>query len=153
MIICYKHFHTDASVVTANLSSSISVVDGYNITLSCTSSGSPPDKFTWMKDGDSVVLQSTNITAVEHTNTIAVFNINYTITDFSISDSGTYTCNVTNPIGSNSTTITVNLRKLFCVVTDHFVHIYSSTKGFVLDTLINTHRCVGLSMVISQMPR
>ena len=104
-------------MITANSSSSISVVDGYNITLSCTSSGSPPDTFTWMKDGDPTVLQSTNITAVNHTSTSAVFSINYTISNFSISDNGTYTCTVTNPIGSNSTTITVNLRKLLCVVT------------------------------------
>ena len=73
--------------------------------------------FTWMKDGDPTVLQSTDITLVEHTSTSAVFRIDYTISNFSISDSGTYTCTVTNPIGSNSTTITVNLRKLLCVVT------------------------------------
>ena len=99
-------------MITANSSSSISVVDGYNITLSCTSSGSPPDTFTWMKDGDPVKLQSTAITPVEHTNTSAVFNINYTITDFSISDVGTYTCTVTNPIGSDTYSLIVNLRKL-----------------------------------------
>ena len=109
-------------MVTANSSSSISVVDGYNIILSCTSSNSPPDTFTWMKDDDPTVLPSTDVTPVEHTNTIAVFNINYTITDFSISDSGTYTCTVTNPIGSDSTTITVNLRKLLCIVT--MLHAY-----------------------------
>ena len=104
-------------MITANSSSSISVVDGYNITLSCTSSGSPPDTFTWMKDGDPTVLQSTDIITVTHTSTSAVFSIDYTISSFSINDSGTYTCTVTNPIGSNSTTITVNLRKLLCVVT------------------------------------
>ena len=103
-------------MVTANSSSSISVVDGYNITLSCTSSGSPPDTFTWMKDGDPTVLQPTDIITVTHTSTSAVFSINYTISNFTIGDSGTYTCTVTNPIGSNSTTITVYLRKLLCVV-------------------------------------
>ena len=104
-------------MVTANSSSSISVVDGYNITLSCTSSGSPPDTFTWMRDGDPTVLQSTDITLVEHTNVRAIFNINYTITDFSISDSGTYTCTVTNPIGSDNYSLTVNLCKLLNIVT------------------------------------
>ena len=103
-------------MVTANLSSSISVVDGYNITLSCTSSGSPPDTFAWMKDG-ILVTQSSDITTVMHTSSSAVFSINYTISNFNISDKGTYTCVVTNPIGSNSTTITVNLRKLLYVVT------------------------------------
>ena len=109
-------------MVTANSSSSISIVDGYNITLSCTSSGSPPDTFTWMKEGDPTVLQSTDIITVTHTSTIAVFSINYAISNFNISDSGTYTCTVTNPIGSNSTTITVNLRKLLCIVT--MLHVY-----------------------------
>ena len=108
-------------MITANSSSSISVVDGYNITLSCTSSGSPPDTFTWMKDGDPTVLQSTDIITVTHTSTSAVFSINYTISNFSISDNGTYICNMTNPIGSNSTNITVNLRKLFCVVTIQWI--------------------------------
>ena len=102
-------------MITANSSSSISVVDGYNITLSCTSSGSPPDTFTWMKDGDPTVLQSADIIAVDSTN--AVFSIDYTISNFNISDVGTYTCTVTNPIGINNNTITVNLRKLLHVVT------------------------------------
>ena len=104
-------------MVTANSSSSLSVVDGYNITLSCTSSGSPPDTFTWMKDGDPTVLQATDVIIITHTSTSAVFSINYTISNFTIGDNGTYTCTVTNPTGSNNTTITVNLRKLLCVVT------------------------------------
>ena len=104
-------------MITANSSPSISVVDGYNITLSCTSSGSPPDTFTWRKDDDQTVLQPTDIITVAHSSTNALFSINFTISNFSISDSGTYTCSVANPIGSNSTTITVSLRKLLlCVV-------------------------------------
>ena len=104
-------------MITANSSSSISVVDGYNITLSCTSSGSPPDTFTWMKDGDTTVLQSTSMTAVEHTNTGSVFSSNYTINVLSISDNGTYTCTVTNPIGSDDYSFTVNICKLCYIIT------------------------------------
>ena len=37
----------------------------------------------------------------------AVFRANYSNANVSISDSGTYTCNITNPIGSDSATITV----------------------------------------------
>ena len=70
-----------------------------------------------MKDGDPTVLQSTEVITVTHTNTSAVFSINYTIRNFSISDSGTYTCTVTNPIGSDTYSLTVNLRKLLYVVT------------------------------------
>ena len=67
-------------MITANLSSSISVVDGYNITLSCTSSGSPPDTFTWMKDG-ILVTQSSDIATVTHTSSSAVFRIDFTISN------------------------------------------------------------------------
>ena len=85
--------------------SNITTLVGSSITLSCTSRGSPPDTFTWMKDGVPIT-QSTSITTVTYTNTDAVFHANYTIDNTTISDSGTYTCTVTNPIGSDSETIT-----------------------------------------------
>ena len=91
-------------------SSTVEVALEFNITLTCTSSGSPPDTFTWMKDGVPVT-QSTDITAVDYTSTSAVFSSSYTISNVSISDSGTYTCTVTNPIGSDNDTFTVNIRK------------------------------------------
>ena len=98
-------------------SSSLSAVDiilGSNIILTCTSSGSPPDKFTWMKDGVPVT-HSTDITTVTYTNTMAVFSSSYTISNVSISDNGTYTCIVTNPIGSDHYNFTVTIRKLLYV--------------------------------------
>ena len=87
------------------------IVLGPSMTLTCTSSGSPPDTFTWMKDGVPVT-QSTYITTVTYTNTMAVFSSSYTISNVSVSDNGTYTCTVTNPIGSDNNTFTVNIRKL-----------------------------------------
>ena len=96
-------------------SSSLAAADivlGSNITLTCTSSGSPPDTFTWMKDGVPVI-QSTDITTVTYTNTVAVFSSSYTISNVSVSDNGTYTCTVTNPIGSDNRNITIYFRKLF----------------------------------------
>ena len=86
--------------------SNVTVVVGSLLTLSCTSRGSPPDKFTWRKDGGPIV-QSTNITNVTHTSTSAVFRANYFINSVTTSDSGTYTCIVTNPIGSDNLNITV----------------------------------------------
>ena len=59
-----------------------------------------------MKDGVPVT-QSTNIIPVNHTPTSAVFSTTYTISNLNISDNGTYTCTVSNPIGSDSRNITV----------------------------------------------
>ena len=84
---------------------------GSSLTLSCTSRGSPPDTFTWRKDNDPTVLQFTSITAVDYTSTSAVFRANYSIDSVTTSDSGTYTCTVTNSIGSDSTIITVVVSK------------------------------------------
>ena len=94
-------------------SSSLAAVDivlGSSITLNCTSSGSPPDTFTWMKDGVPVT-QSTDITTVTYTNTMAVFSSSYTISNVSVSDNGTYTCTVTNPIGSDNNNFIICIRK------------------------------------------
>lgn len=76
-----------------------------SLTLNCTSRGSPPDTFTWMKD-DSVLSDST-VTAVDHTSTNAVFSASYTIDRVTTNDSALYTCIVTNPLGTNSTSIVV----------------------------------------------
>ena len=93
-------------------SSTVAVTIGSSLTLSCTSRGSPPDTFTWRKDNDPTVLQSTSITAVNYTSTSAVFRADYFINSVITSDNGTYTCTVTNPIGSDSTIITVVVGKL-----------------------------------------
>ena len=121
LIICYRYFYTVAPEITAMSSpSSLSAVDivlGSNITLTCTSSGSPPDTFTWMimKDG-VLVTQSTDITTMTYTSTTAVFSSSYTISNVSISDNGTYTCTVTNPIGTDNNSFTINIRKLLYVL-------------------------------------
>ena len=91
-------------VITKCSLSTMDVVIGSPLTLTCTSAGSPPDTFIWMKDG-FLISHSTNFSAVNYTNTTAVFSTNYTISYFSTSDIGTYTCTVSNPIGSDSKTI------------------------------------------------
>ena len=88
-------------------SSTVTVAVGSSHTLSCTSQGSPPDTFIWRKDNDPTVLQSTAITAVNYNSTSAVFRADYSIDNVTASDGGTYTCTVTNPIGSSSATIVV----------------------------------------------
>ena len=86
-------------------SSTVTVPTGSSLTLNCTSRGSPPDIFTWRKDSGSI-LQSITI-QVTYTSTSAVFCADYSIHSVTTSDSGTYTCTVTNPFGSDSATITV----------------------------------------------
>ena len=78
-----------------------------NVTLSCISRRSPPDTFTWQKDGNPTVLQSTSITAIEHTDTSAVFRADYVIDVVMLSNNGTYRCTVANPIGSYNESITI----------------------------------------------
>jgi len=87
-------------------SSHLTVVVGDSLTLSCTSRGSPPDTFTWMKDG-TVIDPQPNVVTLAHDSTIANFQTNYTISNVITSDSGTYTCTATNPIGSDTENINI----------------------------------------------
>ena len=97
--------YTAAPMIDTPSSSTITVNVGDPLTLSCASRGSPPDTFTWRKD-NGPVLQSTT-TPVTYNDNSAVFRANYSIGSVTISDSGTYTCDVTNPIGTASAVITV----------------------------------------------
>ena len=96
-----------APVIDPMPPSTMTVGIGDPLMLSCTSRGSPPDTFTWKKD-NGPVLQSTT-TPVTYTSTSAVFRADYSIASVTTSDSGTYTCNVTNPIGNDIATITVKV--------------------------------------------
>jgi len=87
-------------------SSFVTAVVGNSLTLSCTSQGSPPDTFTWMKDGTPAPLTPT-LSTINPTN--AEFQTNYTISNVATSDSGNYTCTVTNPIGTHNLTIFVSV--------------------------------------------
>ena len=106
--ICNSLSCVAAPVIDTPLSQNILIPLNTYLILSCTSRGSPPDTFTWMKDGGSV-LQSTSITTVAHNAEHAVFRADYSIGRAATSDNGTYTCTVTNPIGSDSETITVTV--------------------------------------------
>ena len=99
--------YTAAPLIDPPSVSTVNINVGDPLTLSCTSRGSPPDTFTWRKDNDPTVLQSTSITVVNYTSTNAVFHANYFIDRVTTSDRGIYTCTITNPIGSDSATIIV----------------------------------------------
>ena len=103
-------------------SSTVTVAVGSPFILTCTSRGSPPDTFSWRKDSGPII-QSTSISTVEHTSATAVFRADYYINSVTLDDSGTYICTVTNPIGSDSETITVG------VYTGKYLSIHASCKG------------------------
>ena len=102
--------YTATPVINPMPPNTMTVNVGDPLMLSCTSRGSPPDTFTWRKDS-GLVLQSTTNQMTYNTNS-AVFRADYSIASVTTSDSGTYTCTVTNPIGSDTATITV-ASKLF----------------------------------------
>ena len=108
LIAALLSFYTAPPIIDTPSSNNLTVdVGTTNVTLSCISRGSPPDTFTWQKDGDLTVLQSTSITTVEHTETAAVFRADYVIDVIMLSNNGTYTCNVVNPIGSDTESIII----------------------------------------------
>ena len=110
--------YTAAPVIDPVPSNSITFNVGDPLTLSCTSQGSPPDTFTWRKD-NGPVLQSTT-TPVTYNNNSAVFRADYSIDSVTTNDNGTYKCTVTNPIGSDSATITV------IVISKLLIYVYCS---------------------------
>ena len=129
-------------------SSTVIVVVGDSLTLSCTSQGSPPDTFTWMKDGTPVPLTPALIT-VTHNITAAIFRSDYTISNVTTSDMGTYTCTVTNPIGSDSSTISLTGKHMYIYsetlkIQMHLIVLHSSF------TVSSTDMCYSLSLNYTQ---
>ena len=119
-IITYN-FYFFTIVAAPVITTTLSTVYGANdvpLTLSCTSEGSPPDIFTWMKDG-VIIAQYTSAAAVDYTRTTAIFRSEYTINRFSANDVGVYSCTVKNPIGNDTHNITVGddteISQLICV--------------------------------------
>ena len=110
--------YTAAPVIDTPSSSTVTVNVGYSLSLSCISRNSPPETFTWRKD-NGPVLQSTTTTVNYNVNS-AVFRADYSIDNVTTSDNGTYTCNVTNAIGSDIATITV------AVISKFLMHLHHS---------------------------
>ena len=103
----HSSHYTVAPMIDTPSSLPVTVNVGDPLVLSCTSRRSPPDRFTWRKD-NGPVLESTT-TEVTYNLNSAVFRSNYSKNMATIGDNGTYTCTVTNPIGSDSATITVTV--------------------------------------------
>ena len=91
----------------------IKEVFGKSLSLTCTSDGSPPDTFTWMKDGKPIQ-KNIITTKVTYNRDVAVFKSTYSIVNFSESDVGVYTCKITNPMGSDFANIFVDTNYSKC---------------------------------------
>ena len=108
------------------ISPTVAVV-GSSLTLSCTSRRSPPNTFTWRRLNHILVLQSTSITALDYTNTSAVFRAEYTIHNITTSDSDIYDCIAENPHSSAIRGIRVdvngNLLTTIKVIIMHFNYV------------------------------
>jgi len=116
----------------------VTVTVDESFTLSCTSRGSPPDTFTWRR-GSGQEESSTNIVTVSSTN--AVFTANYVDT---ITTSGVYmyTCTVSNPMGTNSETITVNVGKYcFVSVKMYSIPLKPYIKGIYWEYMVFRSQC------------
>ena len=93
-----------APVVTA-LETSVAVVEGSDVTLSCTAVGQPTPSVTWLRNGGEVPNDSTpHVTVVggEGEGTL-------TISPVGEEDDGVWVCMGSNIAGSNQEFITINV--------------------------------------------
>ncbi|XP_065910272.1 protein sidekick-2-like isoform X2 [Dysidea avara] len=80
---------------------------GVSVSLTCRSRGSVPDSFTWGQDGSTYGSGTT--TAETYTSSSAVYRSTYTINRAQSYHTGTWTCTVSNLIGSDSASITLQV--------------------------------------------
>ncbi len=111
MIVCtYKYFSDFSAlcyliVLSAPPSIASLTFDPGSFTLTCTSIGSPATTITWMKDGSPLVINGTTY-CMEQTVTerpTSTYDNVLTIVD-SGSSFGTYSCEVSNALGSSGPT-------------------------------------------------
>ena len=74
---------------------------GDRLQLNCSSEGVPELKYTWTFSGSTIINASSNILTIDNITT---------------SNGGNYTCNVTNNVGSDATTITIHSKSLAVIV-------------------------------------
>ena len=70
---------------------------GDNVTLNCSATGDTPFTYQWTIQGSADVINSDNSTGI------------LTLTDITVADFVTYTCNVSNVLGNNASDITLEL--------------------------------------------
>ena len=139
-IIINDSICTARPVITTTLSNIDAVVRN-TLTLSCTSEGSPPDTFTWMKDGVPIT-QSANVFTVAYNSNLTVFRSEYTIRRTATSDEGTYMCTVINPIGNDNHSIDVTItgRILLAFIKGHGYHLQYIGASYCCSIIITPYK-------------
>ena len=75
---------------------SVTVVEGSHVTLPCTAEGNPTPHVVWIAPNGTVLQNRTTDT-------------NLTLPNVSRQNSGTYRCNITNKVGSDSATVELDV--------------------------------------------
>ena len=104
----YTYFLASPTIDTPS-PSHINTDAGVSVSLTCRSRGSVPDSFTWGQDGSTYGSGTT--TAETYTSSSAVYRSTYTINRAQSYHTGTWTCTVSNLIGSDSASITLQVGK------------------------------------------
>ena len=101
----YQSYYRGFSLVPATVvvpPETVTAVEGSNVTLPCTADGYPIPHVTWIAPNGTVLQNRTRDT-------------NLTLQNVSRHSSGTYQCNATNELGSDSATVKLDvLCKCFC---------------------------------------
>ena len=101
----YQSYYRGFSLVPATVvvpPETVTAVEGSNVTLPCTADGYPIPHVTWIAPNGTVLQNRTR-------------DANLTLQNVSRHSSGTYQCNATNELGSDSATVKLDvLCKCFC---------------------------------------
>ena len=98
----HTHSHTDAPDVITTVPSPHLIPRGTTLTLSCDYDSVPPPTITWLHNGSPLSPTDPRVTITSTDSRSDLMR-----TNLGENEGGTYTCNASNVVGSNSTDINV----------------------------------------------
>ncbi|WKY09398.1 hypothetical protein Q1695_002061 [Nippostrongylus brasiliensis] len=99
-----------------------------DLRLECHASGHPAPEFIWYKDGDEIIPADDR---VQITNDGYMSRL--TIADVESDDRGSYTCEVSNPLGTSKTTADVAVTDVRCHFVSSFSELTEASEGQDID--------------------
>ncbi|VDL74392.1 unnamed protein product [Nippostrongylus brasiliensis] len=99
-----------------------------DLRLECHASGHPAPEFIWYKDGDEIIPADDR---VQITNDGYMSRL--TIADVESDDRGSYTCEVSNPLGTSKTTADVAVTDVRCHFVSSFSELTEAAEGQDID--------------------